>query len=95
MILMPQIFDVTANENARYKRNELEYDVPLLNTSVREGVQIFTRHSVRQTNFLYQSKQKFTRPNKKSRFIKKKTTNNRQKHHFYCIVLKTIHIFKS
>ena len=26
MILMPQIFDVTANENARYKRNELEYD---------------------------------------------------------------------
>ena len=27
MILMPQIFDVTANENARYKRNELECDV--------------------------------------------------------------------
>ena len=25
MILMPQIFDITANENARYKRNELEY----------------------------------------------------------------------
>ena len=25
MILMPQIFDVTANENARYKRNELEW----------------------------------------------------------------------
>ena len=24
MIFMPQIFDVTANENARYKRNELE-----------------------------------------------------------------------
>ena len=24
MILMPQIFDVTATENARYKRNELE-----------------------------------------------------------------------
>ena len=24
MILMPQIFDVTANENERYKRNELE-----------------------------------------------------------------------
>ena len=24
MILMPQIFEVTANENARYKRNELE-----------------------------------------------------------------------
>ena len=27
MILMPQIFDVTANENARYKRNELEISV--------------------------------------------------------------------
>ena len=25
MILMPQIFDIIANENARYKRNELEY----------------------------------------------------------------------
>ena len=25
MILWPQIFDVTANENARYKRNELEF----------------------------------------------------------------------
>ena len=25
MILMHQIFDVTANENARYKRNELEF----------------------------------------------------------------------
>ena len=25
MILMPQILDVTANENARNKRNELEY----------------------------------------------------------------------
>ena len=25
MILMPQIFNVTANENARYKRNELEF----------------------------------------------------------------------
>ena len=24
---MPQIFDVTANENARYKRNELEFEV--------------------------------------------------------------------
>ena len=24
MILMPQIFDDTTNENARYKRNELE-----------------------------------------------------------------------
>ena len=25
MILMSQIFDITANENAWYKRNELEY----------------------------------------------------------------------
>ena len=25
---MPQIFDVTANENARYKRNELELYIP-------------------------------------------------------------------
>ena len=25
MILMLHIFEVTANENARYKRNELEY----------------------------------------------------------------------
>ena len=25
MILMPQIFDVIANENARFKRNELEF----------------------------------------------------------------------
>ena len=29
MILMPQIFDVTANENARYKRNELELRISL------------------------------------------------------------------
>ena len=27
MILMLQIFDVTANENARYKRNELEFKI--------------------------------------------------------------------
>ena len=27
MILMPQIFDVIANENARYKRNELEFKI--------------------------------------------------------------------
>ena len=30
MILIPQIFDVTANDNARYKRNELEYNVSVL-----------------------------------------------------------------
>ena len=29
MILMPQIFDVTANENAHYKCNELEYRLSL------------------------------------------------------------------
>ena len=31
MILMPQIFDVIANENARYKRNELELVVNEMN----------------------------------------------------------------
>ena len=32
MILMSQIFDVTANENAHYKCNELEYKmIPKLN----------------------------------------------------------------
>ena len=31
MILMPQIFDVTANENALYKRNELEYHFTVAN----------------------------------------------------------------
>ena len=38
MILMPQIFDVIANENARYKRNELEL--------------FFTCPYIRETNFL-------------------------------------------
>ena len=33
MILMPQIFDVTANENARYKRNELEW---LFNVTIND-----------------------------------------------------------
>ena len=28
---MPQIFDVTANENARYKRNELESTLYVMN----------------------------------------------------------------
>ena len=27
---MPQIFDVTAYENARYKRNELEFQINLM-----------------------------------------------------------------
>ena len=30
MILMPQIFDVKANENARHKRNELEFVLGML-----------------------------------------------------------------
>ena len=34
MILMPQIFDVTANKNARYKRNELEYNISIYNKIV-------------------------------------------------------------
>ena len=33
MILMPQIFDVIANENARYKRNELELYIMVLYAS--------------------------------------------------------------
>ena len=35
MILMPQIFDVIANENAHYKRNELEYTVKTMVTVVK------------------------------------------------------------
>ena len=38
MILMPQIFDVTANENARYKRNELEW---LLNVTCSLSLLVF------------------------------------------------------
>ena len=34
MILMPQIFDVTTNENERYKRNELELIFALERTIV-------------------------------------------------------------
>ena len=33
MILMPQIFDVIANENACYKRNELEYDIAVIGSN--------------------------------------------------------------
>ena len=33
MILKPQIFDAIANENARYKRNELEFQFRQLYTS--------------------------------------------------------------
>ena len=35
MILMPQIFDVTANENARYKRNELEYQFMFMHELIK------------------------------------------------------------
>ena len=35
MILMPQIFDVIANENACYKRNELELQLFPLSTNTR------------------------------------------------------------
>ena len=34
MILMPQIFDVTANENAGYKRNELESVFMFFNVTI-------------------------------------------------------------
>ena len=35
MILMPQIFDVTANENKVYKSNELEFKVkPTINMNL-------------------------------------------------------------
>ena len=40
MILMPQIFDIIANENARYKRNELElllYYVLLDNSTLKNA----------------------------------------------------------
>ena len=45
MILMPQIFDVTANENARYKRNELECTVSYLKLSEQYAVKpMFKEH---------------------------------------------------
>ena len=34
MILMPQIFDVTTNEKARYKHNELEWNITTLERKV-------------------------------------------------------------
>ena len=40
MILMPQIFDVTANENARYKRNELECTI-LYHNKIFTSVEYF------------------------------------------------------
>ena len=38
MILMPQIFDVIANENAHYKRNELEYEIIRISWWKNEGI---------------------------------------------------------
>ena len=38
IILMPQIFDVIANENALYKRNELEYYCKLFYEYLYYGV---------------------------------------------------------
>ena len=49
MILMPQIFDVTANENARYKSNELESlfsDCPK-NTNMVEDVKYLISAKIR------------------------------------------------
>ena len=37
MILVSQIFDVTANENARYKRNELEFFLDILGRVKKTG----------------------------------------------------------
>ena len=37
MILMPQIFDVIANENERYKRNELESHITDITYSFGKG----------------------------------------------------------
>ena len=61
MILMPQIFDVTANENARYKRNELEYSIHVHANILRSGHQrfktygqgyrkLFVKHRCQQTS---------------------------------------------
>ena len=41
MILMPQIFDVTANENAHYKRNELEYNYVLFTERSQSGCRVY------------------------------------------------------
>ena len=38
MILMPQIFDVIANENARYKRNELELNIKVIGNNILTSV---------------------------------------------------------
>ena len=37
MILIPSIFDVTANENACYKCNELEWKIKVGNSKIKVG----------------------------------------------------------
>ena len=51
MILMPQIFDVTANENVRYKRNELELDINKPQTHV-VGLLILSQSPLRSHIYL-------------------------------------------
>ena len=51
MILMPQIFDVTANENARYKRNELECKFSL-RVSSNTHVTIFKLTRLSRNSFI-------------------------------------------
>ena len=50
MILMPQIFDVTANENARYKRNELELCFGAIKSRQDKFVKNFTHFINVQNN---------------------------------------------
>ena len=38
MSLMPPNFDVTANENARYKRNELKLNIKVVDDDIRTSV---------------------------------------------------------
>ena len=56
MILMPQIFDVTANENARYKRNELEFVVPLSKLWKNSNFPSFAFHIFLVQNYTIQAK---------------------------------------
>ena len=54
MIFMPQIFDVTANENARYKRNELELIVRASNQlAVRQKYFILVNMHISGQMFLF------------------------------------------
>ena len=42
MILMPQIYDAIANDNARYKRNELECHVYACYLHIKSGLKQVT-----------------------------------------------------